>query len=81
MLIIDDWIDTGGQVNALVKLLERYGAKIVGITCLAAYRYEATRVLFDKYNFHSIMPYDDEDEVYAILQSTERDLSLNYLDG
>ena len=80
LLVIDDWIDTGGQIKALVRLLEIYGAKVVGITCLAAHRFRATRTLFDRYDLHSIMPYDDVDEVRAIIQGRERDLSLIYLD-
>jgi len=34
VLIVDDWIETGGQVKGIIKLLEKQGAEIIGIPAL-----------------------------------------------
>ena len=36
VLIVDDWIHTGAQMKAAIKLVEKLGAKVVGISTIRA---------------------------------------------
>ncbi len=54
MLLVDDWIETGEQVKAVISILEEANANIAGITVIGADRNEKTEVLFRSYNLHSI---------------------------
>ncbi len=58
VLMVDDWVETGSQVNAAIKLIEKVGGNVIGISCLNADKTEGTKLLFEKYNLHSIR--DDE---------------------
>ncbi|MBR9701303.1 adenine phosphoribosyltransferase [Candidatus Pacearchaeota archaeon] len=55
VLIVDEWIESGGQMKGVVKLLERLGAKIVGIGVINADRKKCPRILLDKYNLQSLI--------------------------
>lgn len=50
VLLVDEWIETGAQAKTAIALLERAGAKVVGIACLNAERRTTTELLFTKYN-------------------------------
>ena len=81
VLIVDDWIDTGGQIKGVIKLVKRQHAMVAGISCLAAHISKNTRALFRNYELHAIMSYEDEDAVRAILrENQENDQSLLYQD-
>ncbi len=54
VLIVDEWIETGGQVKAAIELVERQGGEVVGITTLGAEKNHKTKVLFDKYRCRPI---------------------------
>lgn len=54
VLIVDDWIETGSQAKAAIKLIEKQGGKVVGITALCAERTPKTEILFEKYNCKAI---------------------------
>ena len=54
ILVVDDVIETGAQAKALVRLIERLGGEVVGISVLGAMRNPKTRMLFDRYNLHAI---------------------------
>jgi adenine phosphoribosyltransferase len=54
VLIVDEWIETGAQVKAAIELVEKEGAKVVGISTLFAEKTPKTRILFEKYNLNSI---------------------------
>jgi adenine phosphoribosyltransferase len=54
ILLVDDWIETGAQMNAAIHLLEKQGGKIVGIACLCAEKRKETKALFEKYNVQAI---------------------------
>ena len=60
-LIVDDWIETGSQVKSAIKLIERNGGKIAGISALCAHRNKKTQDLFDRYNLHAIRIIEDSD--------------------
>ena len=54
ILIMDDVIDTGAQVKAMIKLIERLGGEVVGVSVLVADRSRKTSRLIDRYNVHAI---------------------------
>lgn len=54
ILIVDDIIDTGAQVKAMIKLIERLGGEVVGVSVLVADVSRKTTHLIDKYNVHAI---------------------------
>lgn len=54
VLIVDEWIETGTQVRSAIKLIEKQGGKVVGISVLNADRNERTEILFNKYHLVSI---------------------------
>ena len=62
VLIIDDWIETGGQMKALVKLVEKQGATVVGISVIGANRIRKTKSLFDNYDLKCILDYTMNEE-------------------
>lgn len=54
VLLVDDWIETGGQMRAVISMVEECEADIVGISVFGSDRNEKTEDLFVKYNLHSI---------------------------
>ena len=54
ILIVDDVIDTGAQVKAMIKLIERLHGEVVGVSVLVADRSRKTTHLIDKYNVHAV---------------------------
>ncbi|HIG94473.1 MAG: hypothetical protein QT05_C0005G0020 [archaeon GW2011_AR13] len=54
ILLVDEWIDTGAQMKAAIKLIEKEGGKIIGISTFYANRRNKTEILFKKYNCHAI---------------------------
>jgi adenine phosphoribosyltransferase len=54
VLIVDEWIETGTQMKAAVKLIEKQGGKVVGISTLHAHKNSKTKILFKKYNCRAI---------------------------
>ena len=60
ILVVDDVIDTGAQVKAMIKLIERLHGEVIGVSVLVADRSPRTARLIDKYNVHAIyMPIVD----------------------
>ncbi|MEC7379783.1 MAG: phosphoribosyltransferase family protein [Pseudomonadota bacterium] len=43
VLLIDDWVETGGQLKGLVNLLEKRGAEVSGIAVLGFNRIGKTQ--------------------------------------
>jgi adenine phosphoribosyltransferase len=62
VLIVDDWIETGGQMKGLIKLLEKQGAEIVGISLLGFNQTKRTKTISGKYNIKGIFEYTDESD-------------------
>ena len=54
VLIIDEWIETGSQAKSAIKLIEKQGGKVIGISALCAEKTPKTRILFEKYNCRAI---------------------------
>ena len=54
ILIVDDVIDTGAQVKAIIKLIERLQGIVVGVSVLVADRSRKTEHLIKTHNVHAI---------------------------
>lgn len=53
VLLVDEWIETGAQVNAAIELIERQGGIITGIATISMDENEATRALRKKYDCYA----------------------------
>ena len=62
ILLVDDWAETGGQLRGLIRLLERQGAEIAGISLLGFNRIERTRDLAERYPLRAIIEHTLEGE-------------------
>ena len=54
MLVVDEWIETGAQVLAATKLVERAGGRVVGVACIYADDAEGPRNLTSSYALVSL---------------------------
>lgn len=54
VLLIDEWIETGTQMKAAVKLIEELGGEIIGISCLGCDKTDDTKELLQKYPVKAI---------------------------
>src|ERR687891_303789 len=57
VLIVDDVLATGGTARATAKLVERLGAKVVGIACLIELGFLGGREKLKDYEFLSLLTY------------------------
>lgn len=57
VLIVDDVLATGGTAQATAKLVERLGAKVVGISCLIELGFLGGRDKLKDYEFLSLLQY------------------------
>jgi len=49
VLLVDEWIDTGAQIKAAIELIEKFSAKIVGITTIYLNLNKETEKLSENY--------------------------------
>ncbi len=59
ILLVDEWIETGTQIKASVKLIEELGGVIIGISSLCSHKSKQTQILFEKYNLKAIRIIDE----------------------
>ena len=55
VVIVDDWFETGGQSLAAIRLVERAGGVVVGVTGMLDDTSEATRVKLEPYGFYPLV--------------------------
>jgi adenine phosphoribosyltransferase len=55
VLLIDEWIETGTQAKSAIKLIEKLGAKVIGITTIKAEKNNKTKILFKRYNCKKLL--------------------------
>jgi adenine phosphoribosyltransferase len=53
-LLADEWIETGTQMRAAIKLVEKQGAAVGGIVAINADRNERTASLFENYKVKAL---------------------------
>lgn len=49
VLILDDWIESGAQVDAAIRLIEKQGAKIVGLAAIRVHKNARTKKIMEQY--------------------------------
>ena len=54
VLLVDEWVETGSQIQAAAELIEAQGATIIGIATISMDENEQTIRLSKKYRVHSI---------------------------
>jgi len=54
VLIVDEWVETGGQVKTAIDLLEKQGGIVMGIAAINIDDNPSTRVLREKYKCHTV---------------------------
>jgi adenine phosphoribosyltransferase len=57
VLIVDDLIATGGSASAAVKLIERLGGKVAGLSFLIELKFLHGRAKLSAYDVHSVIQY------------------------
>jgi adenine phosphoribosyltransferase len=62
VLLVDDWAETGGQLKGLIKLLEKRGAIVAGISLLGFNRVRKTQALEQNYKLRAIIEHTLEGE-------------------
>ncbi len=55
VVIVDDWFETGGQSLAAIRLVERAGGVVVGVTGMLDDTSEKTRAKLESYGFHPLV--------------------------
>ena len=60
ILVVDEWVETGAQVQAAVDLLEKQGGVVIGIATISMDDNPCTSMLRQKYQCHSVWR-DDPD--------------------
>ncbi len=61
ILIVDDWMETGSQIRAAIKLIQKQKGKVIGISLFAAEKKEETKELFDKYKIKAVGVFEGEE--------------------
>ncbi len=54
VLIVDEWIETGAQISAAIRLIERCNAVVVGVASISMDENEHTSEIASKYNIHTV---------------------------
>ena len=54
ILLVDEWIETGTQVNAAIKLIETQQGMIAGVATINMDNNKATQLLRKKFNFQQV---------------------------
>jgi adenine phosphoribosyltransferase len=54
VLIVDEWIETGVQVQAAIDLIEQEGGVVAGVTTINIDSHPKTARLRDKYDCHAL---------------------------
>ena len=62
VLVVDDWAETSGQIKGLIKLLEKRGAIIAGVSLLGFNRVAKTQWLDNNYKLRAIIEHSLEGE-------------------
>jgi adenine phosphoribosyltransferase len=54
VLVVDEWVETGAQIQAAIELLEKQGGVVIGVATINLEDNAVTRLLRDKYQCHSV---------------------------
>ncbi|XP_026197378.1 purine phosphoribosyltransferase family protein [Anabas testudineus] len=56
VLLVDQWIETGGTMKAAIQLIERLGATVVGVAAVAIENTEGGKWIKENYRFSHCIP-------------------------
>jgi adenine phosphoribosyltransferase len=59
ILLVDDWIETGAQVGAAIRLIESCAGTVAGVVAICIDENEATANLRQAYRCHSVWPHPE----------------------
>jgi adenine phosphoribosyltransferase len=54
VLLVDEWVETGAQIQAAIELVEKQGGVVIGVTTTNMEDNAVTRLLRNKYHCHSV---------------------------
>jgi adenine phosphoribosyltransferase len=54
VMMVDEWVETGAQIQAAIGLLEKQGGVVIGVATINMEDNAVTRLLRDKYQCHSV---------------------------
>ena len=55
IILIDDWFDSGKTGKSAIKLIEKLGGKVIGISVIFNQLKAKDQIFFDKYNYHFLV--------------------------
>ncbi|XP_038159326.1 adenine phosphoribosyltransferase [Cyprinodon tularosa] len=58
VLLVDQWIETGGTMRAAIQLVEKQGATVVGVAAVAIENTEGGKWIKENYKFSHCIPED-----------------------
>lgn len=59
ILLVDDWFEVGGQAKSAIKLIEKLGGVIVGISVLVDETPPKVKDFLSKYHYHYLIKLED----------------------
>ncbi|XP_076832602.1 adenine phosphoribosyltransferase-like isoform X2 [Brachyhypopomus gauderio] len=77
VLIVDQWIETGGTMKAAIKLVERLGATVIGVAAVAIENSEGGRWIKENYRCSHCVPEELQPEIDRHHLESFRDFNLN----
>jgi adenine phosphoribosyltransferase len=54
LILVDEWVETGAQINAAIELIQKSGGIVVGIASINIDRNDSTKKLFESYNCFTV---------------------------
>ncbi|KAM9319211.1 adenine phosphoribosyltransferase [Pholidichthys leucotaenia] len=63
VLIVDQWIETGGTMKAAIQLIEKQGATVVGIAAVAIENTEGGKWVKEHYKFSHCIPEELQSQI------------------
>ncbi|KAE8295036.1 Adenine phosphoribosyltransferase [Larimichthys crocea] len=63
VLLVDQWIETGGTMKAAIQLVERLGATVVGVAAVAIENTEGGKWIKENYKFSHCIPEELQSQI------------------
>ncbi|XP_056296670.1 adenine phosphoribosyltransferase [Pseudoliparis swirei] len=63
LLLVDQWIETGGTMKAAIQLVERLGATVVGVAAVAIENTEGGKWIKENYKFSHCIPEELQSQI------------------
>ena len=71
ILLVDDWLESGNTCLSVIRLLEKLGAKIQGISAVYNQLQAKTEGFFLEYNFHFLTRLEPNPEMETVFEGTK----------